>query len=205
MERWRVAPEITQGGRQGGECSKGHDAGRGLARVAVLLRRGVVVATYAFVAAIVAALLAVTLPAFVGFHSVIVYGGSMGAALPTGSVAVTRPVDASDLAVGDIIAIGHGSGGLPTLHRIVAVEDAGGGRQVVTTRGDANRTNDPQSITTRGSGDRVVFHVPLVGYLVAFTRTGVGVSILMLPVVARVFRGVFTAARVRREAPTVAS
>ncbi len=134
---------------------------------------------YSTMAVVGAALLAVTAPALAGMHAVTVYGGSMGDALPVGSVAVTRPVDAGDLRVGNVIAIGAKAGTMPTLHRIVSIDEAGTGR-LLTTRGDANETNDPQ-IAVQARGDRVVYHVPLVGYALAFSRTPLGILLLVSP------------------------
>ena len=45
-----------------------------------------------------------TVPGLIGFHNVTITGGSMGNALPVGSVAVTRTVAFRDVHVGDIIA-----------------------------------------------------------------------------------------------------
>ncbi len=135
-----------------------------------------VVYVFAFLA--VGVLLAATLPSFAGFHTVTVYGGSMGKALPAGSVAVTRPVDASDLDVGDVIAMGGHEAGLPILHRIVAIEEVDGGR-LVTTRGDANQTDDRLPITVSGKGDRLVYHIPWIGYFLAFSRSALGLALLV--------------------------
>lgn len=142
------------------------------------LRLTLVGAGYALAFAAVGVLLAATLPGFAGFHTVTVYGGSMGDALPAGSVAVTRSVDASELAVGDVIAMGGHQGGLPILHRIVSIEEASGGR-IVTTRGDANQTDDPAPITVSGKGDRVAYHVPWLGYFLAFSRSALGLALLI--------------------------
>ena len=142
------------------------------------LRLGVTVAGYAIAMLAVGILLAVTVPAFAGFHTVTVYGGSMGDSLPAGSVAITRPVPSSALAVGDIIAIGRNEGAPPTLHRIVAIDDTDDGR-VITTRGDANETNDPLPLKVSGKGDRVVYHVPWIGYVFAFSRTQLGIALLL--------------------------
>ncbi len=137
-----------------------------------------VAVVYAFAFFAVAILLAATLPSFAGFHTVTVYGGSMGDALPAGSVAVTRPVDAADLEIGDVIAMGGHEAGLPILHRIVAIEEVEGGR-LVTTRGDANETNDRLPITVSGRGDRLVYHIPWIGYFLAFSRSQLGLALLV--------------------------
>ena len=173
-------------------------------RVPRWLRLGMVGVVYTLAFLAVGILLAATLPAFAGFHTVTVYGGSMGDALPTGSVAVTRPVDATNLEVGDVIAMGGHEDGLPILHRIVAIEEVDGGR-LVTTRGDANATNDRQPITVSGKGDRLVYHIPWIGYFLAFSRSALGLALLVgIPVLVWVVREAITLTRVikrRRRRP----
>jgi len=147
-------------------------------RIPRWLRVAAVTAAYAVAFFAVGVLLAATLPAFAGFHTVTVYGGSMGDALPSGSVAVTRSVDASDLALGDVVALGGREGGLPVIHRIWFIGDVDGGR-LIMTRGDANRTNDPVPITVSGKGDRLLYHIPWVGYFLAFSRSALGLALLV--------------------------
>ena len=52
-------------------------------------------------------MLLVTAPGFLGYHSISVMSGSMGDALPVGSVAVTRPILAEDVREGDVVAFTH--------------------------------------------------------------------------------------------------
>jgi len=137
-----------------------------------------VTAAYGVAFFAVGVLLVATLPAFAGFHTVVVYGGSMGDALPAGSVAVTKPVDASQLAIGDVIAIGGQEGGLPILHRIAGIEESSAGR-ILTTRGDENQVDDRMPITVSGQGDRLVYHIPWIGYFLAFSRSPLGLALLV--------------------------
>jgi signal peptidase len=155
-------------------------------------------AIYVLLFVAVGTLLAATLPSFRGFHTATIYGGSMGRALPAGSVAVSRPVDVRELDEGDIVAIGGHSSGLPTFHRIVSIEDVDG-RRILTTRGDANATNDPQPITVQGRGDRVVYHIPWIGYFLAFARAQLGLALLVgLPCALWLGRQLVAAWRSRR-------
>ncbi|HLB24006.1 MAG TPA: signal peptidase I [Dehalococcoidia bacterium] len=162
------------------------------------LRLGTVAIFYAFAFLVVGVLLAATLPAFAGFHTVTVYGGSMGDALPAGSVAVTRTVDNSQLVVGDVIALGRHQGGLPTLHRIVAIEEVDGGR-LVSTRGDANQTNDALPIRVSGEGDRLVYHIPWIGYFLHFVGSQLGLALFIgIPATVWTARGFITLQRAIR-------
>lgn len=169
--------------------------GRGEPGALVWARRAATAAVYAMLAVIAVALLAVTLPGFGGYHAVVVYGGSMGDALPAGSVAVTRRVDAAALREGDVIAIGTRREGEPILHRVVGVEDVGG-RRYLTTRGDANDTDDPRPIAVEGEGERVAYHLPWLGYVLVFARTPLGLALCIgLPGVIWLGRQLMVAGR----------
>ena len=128
----------------------------------------------------VALVLAAMLPGLVGFHNVTITGGSMGNALPVGSVAVTRTIAFRDVRVGDIIAFKRPGGSATVVHRVVEINDEGTGRTALT-RGDANADNDPDALPLdQGSGDRVVYDVPWVGYAFVFMRTPGGVVALIV-------------------------
>lgn len=118
-----------------------------------------------------------TLPALFGFHPVTIYGGSMGESLPKGSVAVMQSVDSREIAPGDVIAVQDGDG-LPVIHRVTQIEEAATGR-VATLKGDANQVPDANEVTLTGEGDRLVYYVPLVGFLLAFVLTPPGLAILL--------------------------
>lgn len=129
------------------------------------------------VAAMLLFVMAATVPALVGFHPVTVYGGSMGDALPVGSVAIMQPVAASKITRGDIIAVSRGAG-LPVIHRVVDIEEGAAGR-LVTLKGDANATNDVNQVTVSGYGDRLVYYVPWAGYLLAWAASPWGLATLL--------------------------
>lgn len=143
-------------------------------------------------------LMVATAPAYLGYHQSTVLGGSMGNSLPVGSVAVTKTIPAEAIAVGDVIAVGHGDHVPSVLHRVVAIEDVPEGRLVIT-RGDANPTADPGPQLITGRGDRVVYYVPWAGYLLAAARTNWGVGLIgaiVLLLLAPVLAG-----RLRRAEP----
>ena len=129
------------------------------------------------------ALLAITLPAFAGYHNLTVTGGSMGSALPAGSVAVTRTIDFRDVEVGDIIAFRRAGAGVPVVHRVVDVREVDGVRAAVT-RGDANDSDDPETLALTGHGDRVVYYVPWAGYALVFVYSPAGIIGLTVLAVA---------------------
>jgi len=114
-----------------------------------------------------------------GFRAYVIYGGSMGSALPAGSIGITETVDSETLKVGDVVAIKKAGRALPVLHRVVNMESSGD-TAIYTTQGDSNGSPDPEPVTLQGSGDRVVFAIPYLGYLVHFARGALGRLLLIL-------------------------
>ncbi len=110
-------------------------------------------------------------PAVLGYHSTTVYGGSMGSRLPAGSVAVTKTVGFEDVSVGDVIAFARAGSNQTVMHRVTALEELDGHR-FATLRGDSNGAPDTNPLVlTSGHGDRLVYHVPLLGYVLHYART----------------------------------
>lgn len=118
--------------------------------------------------AIVFALLAVAasitvVPAIVGGHALTVLSGSMAPALPTGSVAVDRPVAARILRVGDVITYtGAGDTDAAITHRIIAIRPGDNG-PVFTVKGDNNRVADAHRVTAAQIRGKLWYDVPYVG------------------------------------------
>ncbi len=83
--------------------------------------------------------------------------GSMAPRFPTGTLVAVTPVVASSLRVGDVVMFvpprpyGTPSGG-PVMHRIVAVDQAPGGRLTLRTKGDANAVQDPWVLDGNAGG-----------------------------------------------------
>ena len=110
-------------------------------------------------------ILAVTvLPLAFGFKTYIVQSGSMEPEIPTGSlVYVDTNVDTASLAVGDVIAFDHGK--IDITHRIAEI-DPGTGEFI--TKGDANGSNDPDSVAPSQVIGKTVLAIPSLGYAEAF-------------------------------------
>jgi signal peptidase len=132
-----------------------------IARVTTGLIAGSVVALAAGYAALLVA----------GFKPVAVYSGSMEPKLAVGSLAVDRPIDASDIRVGDVITFPDPSvkGRLVT-HRIVQIIQTKNG-PAYRTKGDANVSRDPWTIRLDGRVGRVAFDVPFAGYALYYAHT----------------------------------
>ncbi len=110
-------------------------------------------------------------PALLGYHSTTVYGGSMGSSMPAGSVAVTETVGFEDVRVGDVIAFARADSKQTVMHRVTAIDERDGQR-FATLRGDSNGAADTEPLVlTSGQGDRLVYHVPFLGYVLHYSRT----------------------------------
>ncbi|MDG3010576.1 signal peptidase I [Rhodococcus sp. D2-41] len=108
-----------------------------------------------------------------GITPLVFRSGSMAPAIGTGALAMAKTVPASEIRVGDVISVENDRGTSIT-HRVVAIEPTTGGGAQVTLKGDANRVSDPlpYSIT---EAKRVLFHVPGLGYAVAWLSSGTAV------------------------------
>lgn len=117
-------------------------------------------------AAIAAVALAVAIPRIAGGTPYTVLTGSMEPDLPPGTLVVVRPVDAEDIALGDVITFQLESG-KPTVatHRVVAVGTRLDGEQVFTTQGDANGAPDRDPVRAVQVQGRLWYSVPYLGHL----------------------------------------
>jgi len=138
-------------------------------------------------ALLVALLLAVTfVPTMFGLETLVVASGSMGKAMPVGSVALTREVDARSISTGDIISFRHRGSETTTTHRVVAIKTAAG-QVIFTTKGDANPSADPQPVVVDGRVHRVEHVVPDAGYVVRYARSPLGaLGLFFVPILGLV-------------------
>lgn len=118
-------------------------------------------------------------PTLFGYESHIVTSGSMGRAVPVGSVALTRMVDARTVDVGDVVTLRAPHGRTPVTHRVIEIQ-RDSARVVLRTKGDANTVPDPERAALGGRVARVERVVPLVGYLVAFARSPLGLLVFFV-------------------------
>jgi signal peptidase len=125
-------------------------------------------------------------PTLFGYERYVITGGSMSGTFEKGSIAFEKPVDVSELAVGDVITYqppaDSGVDDLVT-HRIVATGRAEDGARVFRTQGDANADRDPWKFSLdRGSQPVVELTVPYVGYgLIALADRRTRMLVIGLP------------------------
>ena len=174
-------------------------------RVARRVGEWLIVAVLAVVAA-VTALSALEIPNGIRLYTV--QTGSMAPAIPTGSVVLIKPV--SEYREGDVITFKSAAERYverpteTTTHRIFAVQEEEGGTLKYVTKGDFNPSPDSEPITRDLILGKVIFHVPLLGYPVAFAKTAPGlVTLIVVPATLLVYSEVLNikseVARIRKE------
>lgn len=136
-----------------------------LDRAPALLRRVDRAATVplALLAVLLAALLA---GRATGVRPLVERTGSMRPALSVGDLLVSHRVAADSLRRGDIVSFPDADHpGIPTTHRIVALQRRGG-TLLVTTRGDANPASEQWTTPVSGTVRRVALSVPVAGRVI---------------------------------------
>lgn len=103
--------------------------------------------------------------------SFVVVSGSMGDAVPAGSVVYVY--ETGDYDPGDVITMRRGDGYVT--HRVVAETDAG-----YATKGDANDAVDDRRATDADVVGELLFVVPVYGHLLAAASSAAGYVLLVL-------------------------
>jgi signal peptidase I len=110
---------------------------------------------------------------FFGIKPLIFRSGSMSPEISTGALALSKPVSASELSVGDIVSVENEQGTRIT-HRVHEIVSADGDSSVLILKGDANQDADisPYTVT---EADRVFFTLPGLGYVVAWLSSPIAI------------------------------
>ena len=104
------------------------------------------------------------IPMPLGVGAAVVVSGSMEPELSVGDLIIIKERDAYE--VNDVIV--YQDNRASVTHRIIGMDE-----KTVTTKGDANNTEDSPVRYSQIKGE-VVFVIPLVGYLVSFIKTPIG-------------------------------
>jgi len=116
----------------------------------------------------------ILLAGFIGFltftHTKVftVQSGSMSPAFNKGDAVFVRPVNTADLQAGDIITVKTPDGSRHFTHRITRVEP---NDNLVYTKGDANRSDDPMPADMSLVAGKVWISVPYLGFLSAAVQS----------------------------------
>lgn len=140
-----------------------------------LRRAGNAALTMAAVGGLLSLLAALAFTAL-GVTPLVVTSGSMSPTIPTGSLALARTVDATDLAVGDVVSV-LDDGGDRITHRVLDVSTSDGAG-LLTLKGDANDHADA-AVHAVTSADRVLGSVPHAGRLLSAVASPTGRGIAL--------------------------
>jgi signal peptidase len=100
-----------------------------------------------------------------GVRIATVLSDSMQPEMSTGDMIVVRPVDASQIKVGDVILFRSPADPSARIaHRVVQI--AGGSSPAFVTKGDANEAADHSPVPADRVLGRVQFHLPLLGHAI---------------------------------------
>lgn len=118
-------------------------------------------------------------PKLLGGNTLAVLSGSMEPKIPVGSLVIIKKVEPKTLEAGDIITYKISADTLVT-HRVVENNPK---TNEIITKGDANKTNDSSPINYSNVVGKMLFHVPLLGYLSIYMQTTLGVAIICVIVI----------------------
>ena len=134
-------------------------------------------------------------PTVLGLGTAIVASGSMEDRISVNDLVVFYQTD--DYAVGDVVT--YCGNNHPITHRIVSIRVDENGQTWITTRGDANNTDDDEFPAERIIGE-VVAVIPAVGRLQSFLQTPGGVvTVIGVTAVLLLWTELLSAIRRRRE------
>lgn len=109
----------------------------------------------------VLASMVMVVPAVLHVKSYAVASGSMEPEMPVGSLVLVRKTEPADLKTGDIIVFASPrKDGENVTHRVTANDPE---RKQLTTKGDANESQDPEPVPYDRVVGRVVWHTPKAG------------------------------------------
>lgn len=146
---------------------------------------------------------AIMAPQLFGIKPYAVTSGSMEPNFPVGCLVYVQDTNPGELEVNDVISFDKavpGQTGTVVTHRIVQKDPTD--REFVT-KGDANESNDPTRVSYDAVIGKVVFGVPLVGYIAMATETWDG-KVAMIAIIVGAMIICLVGDQIRRHARKVA-
>lgn len=110
-----------------------------------------------------------------GLEPLVVRSGSMEPTIETGSMILTKRVEAGAIGVGDVVTVQRPDRTRVT-HRVIGLERRGEAAEL-TLKGDANDDPDPLPVTVR-EAQRFVWEIPKVGRAMAWLASAQGGFVL---------------------------
>ena len=125
-----------------------------------------------------------------------VMSGSMEPEIKTGSVIFVEQVNPKDLKKGDIITFSVNKSVSPVTHRIVKISKDG----KITTKGDANSTNDVDAVSLSSVKGGEIFTLPYLGYISEWTKTPLGfIFFIILPALLIIINEIFNIRKIVKD------
>lgn len=116
-------------------------------------------------------------PQLGGYYPMIVLSGSMEDTIMTGDLIIGKSADITEVKEGDIISFYDGSS--VVTHRVVKIDTVDGEIQL-TTRGDANNTDDAKKVTKATLIGKYIRLFPGLGNVAMFMQTTKGLVICVV-------------------------
>lgn len=141
-------------------------------------------------------------PTLLGYQRYVIEGGSMGGALPRGSIAYEEVVPTNQIRVGDVITYRPPTATALRTHRVTWIGRTSNKERLYRTKGDVNDSADRPAFTLpHPTQARVAMHVPLAGYAVAaLSIRAVRMAVIGAPALAIAFFAFASVWRERRQA-----
>jgi len=143
----------------------------------------------------------ITLLGRLGYSTMVVSSGSMEPNIGTGDIVIINPNhDPVTTQVGDVITYTEQNSEHTTTHRVIDTKSIDG-TIFFRTQGDANATPDPNLVAEGSVFGKVVFNIPMIGFLIHYSTSPWGKALLFgLPAVALGLREVIKIGRHFRQA-----
>ena len=147
------------------------------------LRRILNIAGFLLLIAVVAPFFVHAVPGAVGAdHSFVVLSGSMEPEISPGDVVVVQETDPESIEEGDVITFAEEGEEVPVTHRVIDLQEHDGAI-AFETQGDANPEPDASLVPPENVLGSVIFTIPVIGYVIQFGGTPLGLALLVgLPV-----------------------
>ncbi|MCB7137272.1 signal peptidase I [Cellulosimicrobium marinum] len=134
-----------------------------------------ILALVLFVAAVT-----IVVPRVEGAVPVTVVSSSMEPTLPVGTLAVVRPVDPADIAIGDVVTYLPNPDDLTAVtHRVTEIRHEADGTRSFVLQGDANSAPDPLVDEEQVRGE-LWYSVPYLGYVNTAVNGERGVAVVVV-------------------------
>ncbi|WP_285745017.1 signal peptidase I [Lentzea sp. NBRC 105346] len=129
--------------------------------------------------AVVALLIATLILMARGYRMVAVTSGSMRPTYDVGDGVLIRPGDDEPIRVGDVVIFSAGENMVPTIHRVVGVQDVFERGLHYRTKGDANAEPDPQLLKPDAVQAKAYGVVPYAGHVFGALSSTTGRLVLI--------------------------